>query len=532
MSSKTVDISASNRSQTDVEHSKQSHGYDDAVNIFNGESGEIDVEFTDKEASVVRWKIDLIIVPMVTAMEHAAFGSLLTEIHCQMTVSYILSFIDKGILSTAAVYGLRTDLDLKGQQYSWTSSIFYFGYLFWQYPNSIFMQKLPIGKWIGSMIFMWGLCVATTAASTNFATLAVNRFFLGLFEASNNPAFTLLVSQYFTKNEHALRSCIWWAGGPIGAFIGDGVSNGIGHVHGKLSQWQYLYLIFGPITMLWGIIVFFTMPSSPMSAWFLTPRERKIAVVRVLHNHAGLHNRQYKVYQVKEALRDPQAWMLFSIVFLQCIPGGGLNAFNKIILTGLGFSSVESTVVAMPEHAVQLVSVLLARGIVCSWIGKGRCIAMILSNVCVLVGSVLLYTLPADRKMSRLGAVYSLLTCTVSYIMCMSLISSNIAGFTKKMTVSVMVFVGYCVGQIITPQFFLSEEAPTYPTGFRAYFVTSSMMIAVEAALMLYLLNENKRRDKRALELGVSHNTSEHRIVETDLLDLTDWERAQFRYAW
>lgn len=27
-----------------------------------------------------------------------------------MTVSYILSFIDKGILSTAAVYGLRTDL--------------------------------------------------------------------------------------------------------------------------------------------------------------------------------------------------------------------------------------------------------------------------------------------------------------------------------------------------------------------------------------------------------------------------------------
>ncbi|BAE58547.1 unnamed protein product [Aspergillus oryzae RIB40] len=480
MSSKALDVAASSCPRADVERSKQPHGYDDAIKIFNGESGEIDVEFTDKEASVVRWKIDLIIVPMVTAMEHLV----------------------SGILSTAAVYGLRTDLNLKGQQYSWTSSIFYFGYLFWQYPNSIFMQKLPIGKWIGSMIFMWGLCVATTAASTNFATLAVNRFFLGLFEASNNPAFTLLVSQYFTKNEHALRSCIWWAGGPIGAFIGDGVSNGIGHVHGKLSQWQYLYLIFGPITMLWGIIVFFTMPSSPMSAWFLTPRERKIAVVRVLHNHAGLHNRQYKVYQVKEALRDPQAWMLFSIVFLQCIPGGGLNAFNKIILTGLGFSSVESTVVAMPEHAVQLVSVLLAAA------------------------------LPTDRKMSRLGAVYSLLTCTVSYIMCMSLISSNIAGFTKKMTVSVMVFVGYCVGQIITPQFFLSHEAPTYPTGFRAYFVTSSMMISLEAALMFYLLNENKRRDKRALESAASQSTGEHRIVETDLLDLTDWERAQFRYAW
>lgn len=103
---------------------------------------------------------------------------------------------------------------------------------------------------------------------------------------------------------------------------------------------------------------------------------------------------------------------------------------------------------------------------------------------------------------------------------------------TQLHSFQVMVFVGYCVGQIITPQFFLSHEAPTYPTGFRAYFVTSSMMISVEAALMFYLLNENKRRDKRALESAASQSTGEHRIVETDLLDLTDWERAQFRYAW
>lgn len=143
------------------------------------------------------------------------------------------------------------------------------------------MQRLPIGRWIGSMVFLWGVCVAATAGVTNFATLAVARFFLGVFEASNNPVFTLLVSQYYTTQEHALRACLWWAGGPIAAFIGDGVSNGIGHFHGALGRWQYLYLIFGPITMAWGIFLFFAMPSSPMTAWFLTPRERQIAVVRV-----------------------------------------------------------------------------------------------------------------------------------------------------------------------------------------------------------------------------------------------------------
>ncbi|KAJ5207472.1 Major facilitator superfamily domain general substrate transporter [Penicillium cf. griseofulvum] len=484
-------------------------GRDDAAEMFNGD---LVVEYSAREESIVRWKLDLSIVPM-------------------MLISYLLSFVDKGILSTAAVYGLRDDLRLMGQQYSWSNSIFYFGFLVWQYPNSIFMQRLPIGRWIGGMVFLWGVCVAATAGVTNFVTLAVARFFLGVFEASNNPVFTLLVSQYYTRQEYALRACLWWAGGPIAAFIGDGVSNGIGHFQGALSRWQYLYLIFGPITMAWGIFLFFAMPSSPMMAWFLTPRERQIAVVRVLQNHTGLKNRQYKKYQVIECFRDPQVLMLFAIVFLQCIPGGGLTAFNKIILTGLGYTSVESTVVAMPEHAIQLVSVVLAGG-VCSYIGKGRCIAMILSNICVLVGSVLLYTLPAERKLSRLGAVYSRHTCTVSYIMCMSMIASNVAGFTKKMTASVMIFVGYYIGQIITPQFFITSKAPTYPTGFRAYFVTASMMIVIEAALMMYLINENRRRDKRSEGSVIADEGNQHHILETDLMDLTDREQPNFRYSW
>ncbi|KAL4876882.1 major facilitator superfamily domain-containing protein [Aspergillus karnatakaensis] len=236
------------------------------------------------------------------------------------------------------------------------------------------------------------------------------------------------------------------------------------------------------------------MPGSPMTAWFLTEREKEIAVARVLQNHTGVKNKDYRKYQVIECLRDPQVWMMFAIVFLQCIPGGGLNAFNKIILTSLGYTSVESTVIAMPEHAVQLVSVVLA-GVVCSFFGKGRCIAMILSNVSVLVGSVLIYLLPSEMKLSRLGAVYSLLTCIVSYIMVMSMVSSNVAGFTKKMTASVMVFVAYCIGQIITPQFFISSEAPRYPT---------------------VLADEGDR----------------HHILESDLMDLTDWEQPNFRYTW
>lgn len=79
-----------------------------------------------------------------------------------MAFTYILNYMDKVALSEASIFGLQKDLvggmqrlmkvgpisdwnqGLVGQQYSWSSSIFYLGYLVWQYPSSLLMQKLPM----------------------------------------------------------------------------------------------------------------------------------------------------------------------------------------------------------------------------------------------------------------------------------------------------------------------------------------------------------------------------------------------------
>lgn len=44
----------------------------------------------------------------------------------------------------------------------------------------------------------------------------------------------------------------------------------------------------------------------------------------------------------------------------------------------------------------------------------------------------------------------------------MTIISSNIGGFTKKATVSAVFFILYCVGNIVGPQLFFEDEAPKY----------------------------------------------------------------------
>jgi len=97
-----------------------------------------------------------------------------------MFITYNFNFMDKTILSSAAVFGLKEDNHLVGQQYSWVSSIFYFGYLGFEYPTSVLIQKLPVGKYLSGVTLIWGIIVASTAACSSFGGLATCRFLLGV----------------------------------------------------------------------------------------------------------------------------------------------------------------------------------------------------------------------------------------------------------------------------------------------------------------------------------------------------------------
>lgn len=79
----------------------------------NGSLGEVlDAEvglpFTAEEERRVKLKTDLVILPLLCGV-------------------FFLQYIDKQSLSYASVFGLITDLKLKGTEYSWCASIFYIG---------------------------------------------------------------------------------------------------------------------------------------------------------------------------------------------------------------------------------------------------------------------------------------------------------------------------------------------------------------------------------------------------------------------
>jgi hypothetical protein len=84
---------------------------DTALALFNNPD-ELHESISPADQRALQWKIDLMILPY-------------------LAVCYMFFYIDKTTLSYAAIFGIKDDLKLHGTQYSWLSSIFYFGFLAW-----------------------------------------------------------------------------------------------------------------------------------------------------------------------------------------------------------------------------------------------------------------------------------------------------------------------------------------------------------------------------------------------------------------
>ena len=106
--------------------------------------------------------------------------------------TFFLQYIDKQAMGYSAVFDLFETTGITGDQYSWLASIFYFAYLFAEWPSAYLAQHFPTGRVVSLFCFCWGSIMLLTAATHNFAGFAVMRFLLGVFESVVTPAFMMV----------------------------------------------------------------------------------------------------------------------------------------------------------------------------------------------------------------------------------------------------------------------------------------------------------------------------------------------------
>ncbi|PVI01646.1 allantoate permease [Periconia macrospinosa] len=444
-----------------------------------------------------------------------------------LCITYALQSIDRTTLSYAAVFGIRENLHLTSTEFSWAGALLYVGYLFWEFPTNVMLQKFPIGYFLASTVLLWGAVLMCHAAAHNFSGLAAARTFLGAFEASVNPGTMLLMSMYYERSEQPLRMGIWVGSAGIGYVVAGIVTFGIGHVDAALESWRILFLFWGAITVAWGVIVMLFLPGSPLTSKFLTEEEKIIVVDRAKMNGTGMENKKFKWEQFWEAMKDLKTWLLFLFAVASNSPNGGLTVFQGLVIRGMGFSVLQSTLIQMPSGGVQLV-VCVSACFLASRYPNSRLIIMILCLIPFLAGILGLWLIDQTKPYGRLACLWISFSYTATWTLSMSVATANTAGHTKKITTNAILIIGYCLGNFIGPFFFRAEQAPRYPLGVAMMLVCVGLQILCLGGILTLLWSRNKSRK----EAHVPTEENERRGYELSLSDETDLQNPHFKYVY
>ncbi|PYH64286.1 MFS allantoate transporter [Aspergillus vadensis CBS 113365] len=410
-------------------------------------------------------------------------------------ITYLNTYIDKAMMGYAAVFGLKEDLHLRGTEYSWLGSMFYFGYLAFEYPSVFAMQKLSVSKWLSVNIFIWGGVTMALAACTHFQPFLGLRFILGALESCSTPAYLLITATWYTIEEQPIRIGWWSTFLGIANAFGGLLAFAIGHIQGNLASWQYQFIIIGAISSVWGIFMFFTLADGPSTARWLNAQEKYVVIHRLGPVHSGTRVSEIKRYQMWEALTDPKTWFFFLCGVCTQVVNGAASNFGSLIIEGFGYSNLVTTLFQIPYGMVILVSNVSAMYIQ-RWLpGQKRCIV---------------------------GAIYLTSTYTASFAMIMSLITANTGGTTKRSVVNAIFFISYCVGNIVGLFAFKSNEAPQYTSGIIAMLVAYCVEIFLLLGFAVYATYLNRKKDGITITSG---------WTDSDV-DQTDRENVHFRYSY
>ncbi|KAJ5516056.1 hypothetical protein N7527_007616 [Penicillium freii] len=475
-------------------------------NGFNQEAIQALLDDEPRNKALVR-KVDLVLLPLLSG-------------------TYMLQYIDKSALAYSAVFDLLSSTHMSSDQYSWLASIFYFAYLVAEYPWNILAQKTKLAKVVSGNIIAWGAMLMITAACSSFTGMAICRFLLGVFEAPITPCFMLMIGMWYTRAQQPFRAGVFYSCNGLGAMVGGILTYGIGQID-TIAVWRAIYLILGGITLVWGVVMLLFLPDDVISSKRFTLDEKALLIGRGRLGQTGIINHKIKWYQIREALIDPQVWILFLFTLFNEVVNGGIASFGKLIIKGLTDDSATAVALGIPFGGFQIFYIL-GGTYLASRIKNFRTVVMFVYLIPTILGASLLWKLDHETyKVGVLFGYYIIGAYVCSLVLALQMPATNLGGYTKRTTSVAFVFFAYCAGNIIGPHAFLAKEAPIYQTGVKLILSCSSAQAALAVLLRFVLARRNKQRDAAAAAVGQIESS----IDQSAGADLTDFENPNFRYV-
>ncbi|KAI9495156.1 major facilitator superfamily domain-containing protein [Zychaea mexicana] len=436
---------------------------------------------TAEEIRRLTWKRDLRIIPLVFLF-------------------FLFSFLDRVNIGNAKLAGLMDDIKITEDQYNGALSIFFAGYIAFEIPANMMLNKLGPRVWMAILLVVWGTILASMASITTGTQLIVARFFLGVAEAGLLPAIYYYLSVWYTRKEQAQKVSLFLTSlslsGAVGGLLAYGIVRMDG-IHG-MGGWQWIFIIEAIPTLVLSIVCFIALPDYPekTGSTFLTEHERKV-LLDMLRADAGPAPENDPEFSWKQFFSVFKDW----VVYMYCITVIGvivciysIGMFLPSIVRGMGFTSLNAQAMTVPPYILASITILI-NGHSAARCGE-RGLHVVASVLLSVVGYIMLIALQGDSLAGRYVATMLITTGAFSCYGSMgSWFTSNFAGRTKRSIAIATINCAGNLGGVIAGQLYRDNDAPYYIHGHGAALGFACATILFSLILKLLLRRINKKRD-------------------------------------
>jgi hypothetical protein len=103
-----------------------------------------------------------------------------------------------------------------------------------------------------------------------------------------------------------------------------------------------------------------------MKAKCFSEDDKRLMIERVRANDTGIQNKQFKKYQMLEALTDPIVWLYVLLQLSSTLIIGGLGVFSNIIIKSFGFTTLQTQLLNIAQGGVTI-SVMVGGASLATW---------------------------------------------------------------------------------------------------------------------------------------------------------------------
>ncbi|KAK2794312.1 hypothetical protein FQN52_008670 [Onygenales sp. PD_12] len=447
-----------------------------------------------------------------------------------MALLYMLAFLDRS--SNAKIAGLSEDLRLSSSQYEWALTAFYVTYICFEWMTLLY-RVVPAHIYVSLCVFSWGLIAACQSLVSSFWALVLLRALLGISEAAFSPGLPFYLSFFYKREELAYRTGVFISAAPLATSFASTLAWAIVKLskNGPIAPWRSLFLLEGFPSVIVAVFAWIYVPDGPGKARYLTPRERKVAKLRLKMSDGTSHRdksrkRRFDWGEIGRTLRDPKAY-LTALMFFSCnVAFSSLPVFLPTILKDMGYSPLTSQALSAPPYLLSFLIVLLTAAhsdrhrTRSPYIITHALLSSLAYLTISLTGHFHTHIPPTLHSAIRYLAIYpaaagffSAITIIITWTM-----DNQPAKEGKGMGMVLLNVLGQC-GPLLGTRLYPEADGPWYVRGMAVCAVFMLFVAGLAGVLRVLLRRENERGRRRA-GLGGEGVEEEIEMVEGEAAGL------------